>query len=77
MACRIGMTTNPEQRKAQWLTKYPSLVNWKILKGPIEDKATAQVEEAYISQLLDCESSPGGDDPDDPFAQWYIYRFEY
>ncbi len=77
MNCRIGMTTNPEQRRAQWLVEYPSMRNWKVLMGPIGDKATAQVAEAKLSQELGCISSPGGNDPDDPLAPWFIYRFEY
>ena len=77
MVCRIGITTNPEQRKAQWLREYPTLRNWEILIGPTKDKAEAQIAETMLSQKSGCESAPGGDDPDDPFAQWYVYRFYY
>lgn len=77
MSCRIGITTNIKLRKAYWLNKYPTLKNWEILEGPFEDKAIAQFAETMLSQKLDCKSSPGGKDPDDPFAQWYVYRFEY
>ncbi|WP_424947548.1 hypothetical protein [Candidatus Spongiihabitans sp.] len=31
MACRIGMTTNPGERKRYWEGQHPTLRNWRIL----------------------------------------------
>jgi hypothetical protein len=70
------MTTNLEQRKYYWKSEYPTLINWEIIGGPL-DKETAQILETKTAQDRGCESHPGGDNPDDPFAQWWVYYFEY
>jgi len=77
MACRIGMTTNPNQRKAYWESQYPTLKDWQILAGPIVSKTEAQKKETELANQYGCESHPGGDDPDSQGASWYIYAFNY
>jgi len=77
MACRIGMTTNPDLRKAYWANEHPTLTDWRILAGPYNSKATAQDQETALALIHGCESSPGGDDPDSPGSLWYVYRFNY
>ncbi|MFQ6678803.1 MAG: hypothetical protein ACE5D0_10900 [Fidelibacterota bacterium] len=40
-------------------------------------KEEAQVMESIEAQRRGCESHAGGDDPDNPYAPWYVYYFEY
>ena len=77
MSCIIGMTTDIEQRKADWKGKHPNLEEWKILAGPFSSKAQAQTKETELAREHRCKSHMGGADPDDPNAKWYIYRFNY
>lgn len=77
MPCRIGMTTNLEQRKAQWLVEYPDLYNWEVIGGPFVSKDTAQIVETQLANTYGCVSHPGGDEPDLPESMWHIYRFYY
>jgi len=77
MPCRIGMTTDPEARKKHWESVYPTLKDWQILAGPYASKDNAQQKETELAQKHGCESHPGGDDPDFPGAQWWIYGFNY
>jgi len=77
MGCRIGMTTNLEQRKTYWEGQYPTLKDWQVLAGPLSSKAEAQKKETELAKKYGCESHPGGDDPDYPGAKWYVYGFNY
>lgn len=74
MPCRVGMTTDPEERKKQWESKYKSLGNWTILhKCP--SKSDAQKKETEEARARRCESSPGGSGPE--HATWYVYYFTH
>ena len=77
MGCRIGMTTDLEQRKAYWEGQYPTLKDWQVLAGPFSSKAEAQKEETGLAKKHGCESHSGGDDPDYLGAKWYVYGFNY
>lgn len=74
MACRVGITTDLDRRKAEWKQEYPNLRNWKI-ENEYETKTEAQAEENRIAKKRGCKSSPGGDG--DEHATWYVYSFEY
>jgi len=77
MGCRVGMTTNIEDRKLLWQTMYSTLKNWEILGGPMS-KEDAQVMETREALERGCDAHQGGRDPDDPLVtQWYVYYFEY
>lgn len=77
MPCRIGITTNVESRRLYWKSACPSLSDWQILAGPLATKAQAQAEETRLAKKYNCDSAPGGDDPNNADAQWYVYGFNH
>ena len=74
MACRIGITTDPERRKKQWQEKHPDLRDWKIL-GVHRTKSAAQAQETAEAKRRGCVSGPGGSGP--AVATWHVYYFRY
>ncbi|MGI9337783.1 MAG: hypothetical protein ACR2P4_04650 [Gammaproteobacteria bacterium] len=72
MGCRAGITTDPWRRKNEWERKYPSLSNW-------QEKAFSSREAAqrWENAQQSCDKSGGGNNPDNPNAKWYGYRFDY
>ena len=74
MACRIGMTTNPGERKRHWESKHSTLRNWQILERH-NTKSAAQQAETRLARELGCEAAPGG--PGDEHDNWCIYKFDY
>ena len=73
MACRVGITTDPTQRKKDWQSKHPDLYNWEIL-GTHASKDAAQAHENRAARANGCASSPGGADAP---GVWSVYRFYY
>ncbi|MBD3249456.1 hypothetical protein GF336_05405 [Candidatus Woesearchaeota archaeon] len=76
MPCRVGMTTDLDARKKYWETVYNKIWNWTV-SGPYATREEAQKQETFLALLHKCESGPGGDDPDNPLDDWYVYRFQY
>ena len=76
MACRVGITTRPEERKSEWEREYRNFRNWKII-GPFEDRKRAQQVETNVAKTHGCEAHPGGRDPDSTNGPWSVYQFEY
>lgn len=74
MACRVGITTDPERRKSEWEREYPNLTNWQILEEHYT-KSAAQAAEDRLAKKYGCVAHPGGDGPD--YATWYVYYFQY
>ena len=74
MACRVGITTDPERRKKEWQQKHPDLRNWIIL-GTHSTKSAAQAQENAEAKRRGCVSNPGGAGPE--YAVWHVYYFEY
>ena len=74
MACRIGITTDQQERRQYWRSRHPSLRNWRILET-LFSKTSAQQAETRLSQQHGCVASPGGAGPE--YATWYVYYFEY
>ena len=74
MECRVGITTNPDRRKAEWKLEHPSLRNWRIEKT-YSCKSDAQAEENRLAAARGCKSAPGGGGLE--IATWYVYSFEY
>lgn len=75
MPCRIGITTNPARRRAEWESEYPSLYGWEQ-RGPYSERSDAQRAETSLALEHDCEAAPGGADPDSG-RSWYVYKFNY
>lgn len=73
MACRVGITTNMDERRQYWLGREPTLRNWRLL-GTYATKAAAQSAENNYAAQNDCAAEQGG--PDIP-GPWYLYRFDY
>jgi len=74
MACRIGITTDPDRREKEWKREHPSLRNWKIL-GRSKNKSVAQKAETLLARKFGCDAAPGG--PNDEDDIWYVYKFDY
>ena len=74
MACRVGMTTDPEGRKADWEDHYRRIWGWKIL-GEYDTKSKAQTAETQFAEKLGCTAHPGGSGSE--YATWYVYFFNY
>lgn len=73
MACRIGITMNPNRRQQEWLNRYPNMRNW-VCRGPYT-KSEAQAIENSEAIRLGCKAHPGGAGPE--YGAWYVYYFEY
>ena len=74
MSCRVGMTTDVEERKRYWQSQEPNLKNWKIL-GTYNTKRAAQKAEKQFAQRYGCDAHPGGGGGQ--YATWYVYKFNY
>lgn len=74
MACRVGITTNPEERKQYWKGQHPALRNWEILESGLSYSQAQRKENEYASRL-GCQSYPGG--PNNGQYNWSVYYFEY
>ena len=80
MPCRVGITRNPERRKAEWEREVVGLRNWR--EEFVGSKSEAQTLE-FIWQIRceqignhgQCHAHPGGGDPD--AWGWYVYEFDY
>lgn len=74
MPCRVGMTTDPDERRRYWESQYPTLHDWVIL-GHYRSKSEAQKAETMFADKNGCVSHPGGDGPE--IADWVVYGFRY
>lgn len=72
MACRIGITTDPGRRDAEWRNEHPNL-RWQIL-GKFSTKAEAQKAENDWAAKYGCSSHAGGPEAG---GEWYVYKFDY
>ena len=77
--CRIGMTTNPEQRKQRWKNEYLKegieIKKWTILSKH-QSRSKAQEVETREAKKQNCVAHPGGSNPKNP-NWWYIYKIEW
>lgn len=73
MPCRVGITTDPETRKAYWKTKVVGFKDWRILKS-FRSRKQAQEYETWYANRYGCKSAPGGADAS---GTQYVYRFDY
>ena len=74
MACRVGITTDPQRRKQEWEEEYPWLRRWTIISRH-STRSAAQTKENQEARNRGCEAHPGGAGPER--ATWYVYYFEY
>ena len=73
MPCRVGITTDPDTRRAYWQNQVTGFTNWRILKS-FRHRAEAQEYETQYAEKYGCQAAPGGADAPGP---WYVYRFDY
>lgn len=73
MPCRVGITTRPGERKAEWERSVVGLRNWRIL-GTYSTKREAQDHEDRYARQNGCQASHGGGDG---VGRWSVYRFDY
>ena len=73
MPCRVGITTNPTERKAYWERQVIGLSNWRIL-GTYPSKQEAQAHETRYAASSGCQAHAGGPDAS---GTWSVYRFDY
>ena len=78
VSCRIGITTNLERRKKEWMNRYKKegkiVKNWIVLSVH-ESKSSAQEVETREAKLQNCEAHPGGRGSEKEI--WYVYKIEY
>lgn len=74
MPCRVGITTDPDARRAYWDGRVAGLRDWRIVSTH-HSKSAAQQAEANYSVRTGCVSFPGGSGP--ARATWFVYRFTY
>ena len=74
MACRVGITMDPDERKRYWRSRYRSFRNWRIVSH-YNSKREAQQEEARLAEIWGCEAPPDGIGPEQ--ASWYVYVFAH
>ena len=73
MSCRVGITTNPEERKRYWQNRVNGFRAWNII-GQYPTKDQAQQHEDNYARQSGCEAHAGG--PDTP-GTWYVYTFQF
>lgn len=73
MPCRVGITTNPDERKRYWQNRVVGFSNWRIL-GTYQSKQQAQEHENRYAHATGCIAHAGG--PDVP-GKWHVYTFRY
>ena len=73
--CRVGMTTDPNRRKAHWENKISNITDWEWF-GPYDSREEAQAFETHLASIHGCESHPGGRDPEGN-KKWWVYKFIY
>lgn len=74
MACRVGITTNPGERRRYWESQHSTLRNWRIVSRH-KTKQEAQQKENELARSCGCVASPGGAGPE--HADWCVYVFDY
>jgi len=73
MPCRVGITTDPDTRRAYWENHVVGLTNWRII-NTFRYKSDAQEYEIRYANRVGCAAHAGGPDTS---GTWYVYRFDY
>ena len=74
MPCRIGMTTNPGERRRHWEGRHPTLRDWQILQRNLT-YSQALREEERLAKQYGCHQAGGGQYV--AGVNYVIYRFDY
>ena len=73
MKKRIGITTDPQRRKKEWESLYPSLRNWRVVATGLTYDQAQEQEFCYVRGKGFIGN--GGDYV--PGYVWSVYTFEY
>lgn len=73
MPCQVGITTRPEERRAEWARAVVGMRNWRVI-GRYARREEAQSHEDRYARQFGCNASHGGPDAPGP---WFVYRFDY
>ena len=76
MSCRVGITTNLQERKAHWAREHSNMHNWQKY-GPYSSREAAQRKEDQLAKQYGCEAHHGGADPQNSSARWWVYKFDH
>lgn len=76
MGCRVGISTNPEARKAFWKTQYKNFRDWQIVSNGLT-REQAQTMETDLANKYACEAWHGGNEPNNPNLTWSVYAFNH
>lgn len=74
MPCRVGITTDPIERRRHWEGEYRSFRQWRVA-GRYSSKAAAQAAETLFAGEWGCDAHAGGGGPE--YAVWYVYVFQH
>ncbi len=73
MSSRMGITTDPDARRADWESQVVGFRNWRLLRT-FGAKMGAQKFAAQYATKYGCRVSP---DDANGGGKWYVYRFNY
>ena len=73
MPCRVGVTTDLERCKREWIPKVNGFQKWLQLAS-YPTKELAQAYENGMQMGHQCEAASCGDDADGP---WHVYHFHF
>jgi len=73
MSSRMGITTDPDARRADWESQVVGFRNWRLLRT-FGAKLGAKKYAAQYAQKYGCRVSP---DDVNGGGMWYVYRFNY
>ena len=74
MPCRIGITRNPDARRAYWARRVQGMHRFQIISRHYI-KSAAQAAENRKAAAHGCNSNPGGAGPE--LGTWHVYHFFY
>ncbi len=74
MRKRVGITTDPEQRRKDWEKEYPTLRDWNIVKRELTYEEAQALENVYKS-TKEYEGHEGG--PPKAGRVYSVYTFSY
>jgi len=83
MACRIGITTDPEGRRSYWQNQAPGFANWEILEVFRSKPAAKEYETQYALRhgchgaLSDLDPPVTAKERQPEHEWWYVYHFDY
>ena len=70
---RVGISQNIPQRKNHWLSVYPGLYNWTLIKCGLTYRQAQDLENQYLRKGFD--GHPGG--LKKPGNDYCVYKFQY